>query len=82
MKMDNVIKLETVEQDCASDELSLIAEFACNGHRISQNYLKKLWPECSWSTIKDRLNAEGSVWYVWWMDGVNQHLLNVEKLTS
>ncbi len=58
------------------EELSRIASFAIAGHRKSQNYLKKLWPECNWAIIKERLQTEGSVWVVWWMDGVNQHLQN------
>ncbi len=41
-------------------ELADIAEAAINGNRKLQNYLKKLWPECSWQTIKERLQIEVS----------------------
>jgi len=77
--MDDVWVLETSEQDFASEDLSRITEVAINGDRTWQNYLKKLWPECSWQTIKERISAEGSIWYVFWMDGVNQHLANIRS---
>jgi len=76
-----IINLESEEQNAASDDLSVIAENAVGGHCKSQNYLKKLWPECSWSTIKERIMVEGSAWYVFWMDGVNQHLANIKNHT-
>lgn len=44
----------------SSVEFADIAEAAINGDRKLQNYLKKLWPECSWQTIKERLQIEGS----------------------
>jgi len=40
-------------------------------------YLRKLWDGESWQDIKRKLLTEGSVWYVWWMDGVRQHLSNL-----
>lgn len=66
--------LESNSEQIAADELNLIANEALIGNRKAQNYLKKLWPECNWTTIKERLQTEGSVWYVWWMDGVRQYL--------
>ena len=74
--LTDVWHLESATQKWAGIELADIAEAAINGNRKLQNYLKKLWPKCSWITIKERLQIEGSVWYVWWMDGVNQHLQN------
>lgn len=76
--MDDIIKLESPAQDIASEDLNIIIDFARAGHRKSQNYLKKLWPECNWKTIKERLEAEGSIWYVFYMDGINQHLQNLK----
>jgi hypothetical protein len=40
-------------------------------------YLRRLWDGESWKSIKEKLMTEGSVWYVWWMDGVRQHLENI-----
>lgn len=76
--MSDVWQLENQEQIAASEELSCIAQEAITGCIVQRDYLKKLWPECSWKTIKDRLNTEGSVWYVWWMDSVNQHITNTK----
>lgn len=69
----DIWQLETENEIAASDDLSRIVDFAIAGHRKSQNYLKKLWDE-KWLSIKKKLLTEGSVWYVWWMDGVRQHL--------
>ena len=70
--MNDVWTLESDQEIAASDDLSRIADFAIAGHCKSQNYLKKLWDE-SWPSIKEKLLTEGSVWCVWWMDGVRQH---------
>jgi len=60
----------------ARDDLNRIIELALTGKRKSQNYLKKLWNN-DWQTIKERINTGGSAWYVWYMDGINQHLINM-----
>ena len=71
--MNDVWCLESGRQLVGSEDLSRIAESAIAGDRKSQNYLKKLWGE-KWTRIKEKLQTKGSVWYVWWMDGVNQHI--------
>ena len=83
--MDNIWKLESEEQDAAADNLNIIIETALEGKatfgsptRACQDYLKTLWSD-TWQTIKERLNIEGSCWYVWYMDGVNQHLQNLAQ---
>ena len=73
--MTSVWQLENQEQMAASEELNIIIEIALAGNRKHQNYLKKLWNE-KWPFIKEKLLTEGSVWYVWYMDGVNQHIAN------
>ena len=73
--LSDVWSLETDQQETAYEDLMRITDLAIAGHRKSQNYLKKLWDE-SWPSIKEKLLTDGSVWYVWWMDGVNQHLKN------
>jgi len=73
--MIDVWQLENGQQIVASEDLNVIIEEALAGNRKSQNYLKRLWGD-SWQTIKERVNTEGSVWYVWYMDGVNQHIFN------
>ena len=77
--MDTVWQLENEQQIAASEDLSCIVQDAKAGFIQQRDYLKSLWLECSWKTIKERLNTEGSVWYVWWMDGVNQHIINIDN---
>jgi len=62
--------LETPDEEVAAETLSLIANWAIDGNRKAQNYLKKLWDGESWPSIKEKLQVEGSAWCVWWMDGV------------
>jgi hypothetical protein len=69
--MGDVWKLETPNEDAYSDELNFIAERAISGDRKAQNFLSKLWGE-KWSSVKEKLETEGSVWYVWYMDGVHE----------
>jgi len=73
--MDDVWGLENGKERQASDDLSIIAGFAVDGDTDAQSYLKELWGE-NWPSIKEKLLTEGSVWYVWWMDGVKQHIVN------
>ncbi len=75
--MGNVRNLEANPQQEAAEHLCSITKDARNGDRKAQNYLKKLWPECSWDTIKERLNTGSPGWYLWWIDGVDQHRENL-----
>jgi len=72
-----VITLETKEERMYSDLLSNICIEAQEGNRQAQNFLKKLWKE-NWKSILKKLNTDGSVWYVWWMDGVRE-LMKVKE---
>jgi hypothetical protein len=79
MTMGDVWTLETPQEDIASIDLNIIADDAFKGDREAQNYLRKLWDGKNWDSIKEKLEAEGSVWYVWYMDGVRQHLENISR---
>jgi hypothetical protein len=73
--MDDVWKLETPEQDEAIDYINFLYHQATEYRSASaRNFLKKLY-EDSWETIKERMEAEGSIWYVWYMDGVNKLII-------
>jgi hypothetical protein len=62
--MDDVWKLETPEQDAAADCINFLYRQATEYRSVSaRNFLKKLY-EDSWETIKERMEAEGSIWYV------------------
>ena len=60
---------ETFEEAQASEELNCFVEDAMGGEVASQSFLEVLFNE-RWGNIKEKLETEGSVWYVWWMDGV------------
>ena len=69
--MDNVIKLETPDEDIFSEILNLIFYKALNGDKKFQMFLeKKIFSE-NWKSIQKKYKTEGSIWYVWWMDGVH-----------
>ena len=67
------------DQDFASDDLSRIVEKAIKGNTGYRKYLRKLWDNESWESIKKRAMTEGSTWIVWWQDGVNAHMRNMSE---
>jgi hypothetical protein len=71
--LGDVWQLETPLEEQASESLSLISGEALKGDRKAQNFLKKIFEE-KWKYIKPKLETEGSVWYVWWMDGVHKFM--------
>jgi uncharacterized Zn finger protein (UPF0148 family) len=71
---DDVIELESEPEKEASDVLdSEYIQPALAGNEDAQKFLMDLWGE-SWEEIKEKLETEGSVWYVWWMDGVHKFM--------
>lgn len=77
-QLTDVWKLESADQDMASDDLNCIIDKALTFRGVSERaYLRKLWDGESWESIKRKALTEGSVWYVWYMDGVNTHLRNL-----
>jgi len=78
-------KLESPDQDVASEDLNRIIDYTLDvknsfGARMQNiKYLIKLWDGEKWHSIKEKLMTEGSGWYVWYMDGVNQHLNNITE---
>ncbi len=67
----DIIVLETPVQLDYSYELSLMIEMAVdlNDEKLIQ-YIQNLWDNEPWESILRKFNTEGSVWYVWYMDGV------------
>lgn len=72
--LGDVWELETPDEACEADRLSYICQKAYDGDRKAQNLLKKVWQGESWKSIKEKLEVEGSVWYVWYMDGVREFM--------
>ena len=78
-KLGDVWQLESPKEKMASEDLSIISSQAIKGDRKAQGFLMRLWKE-SWKSIKNKLETEGSVWYVWWMDGVRKFMREEKKL--
>ena len=78
-QLTDVWTLEEPCEEVASNDLSYLADLALSGRRRTQNYLRTLWDGESWESIKAKLETEGSLWYIWWMDGVRQHLYNMQR---
>lgn len=90
-KIGDVLTLESIDEQWAIFDLNKIIDRAINfdlpynrkfsfGDRMNViKYLKSLWQGESWERIKMKLGTEGSVWYVWWMGGVRQHLQNLRN---
>ena len=73
--LSNIWTLETSEQQEAIEDLNLTIDRAMKSEGMNERvYLRKLWDGESWESIKAKLLTEGSVWYVWYMDGVNRHM--------
>lgn len=70
--MGDVLELKSEEEKMVSDMLSKITDKALEGNIEQQQFLSNLWNGESWDSIKSKVLAEGSTWYVWWMDGVRK----------
>jgi hypothetical protein len=80
MTQSDVWTLTNADQDFASEDLNLIINQAMKfGGASARAYLRKLWDNESWASIKAKLQVESSAWVVWYMDGVNAHLRNLLK---
>lgn len=69
----SIICLESREQEDAAYILYQDIELAARtGDPDAIAEIRALWDGEEWDTIVERSQAEGSTWYVWWMDGVNE----------
>jgi len=76
-EVGDVWTLETPDEELAAEDLNIVVAAALDKDSRARNYLRKLWDGESWKSIKEKLLTEGSVWHVWWMDGVRQHAANM-----
>ena len=53
---------------------SLIHHCLLTGERNLKRRLRHLWDNESWESIVEKFQTEGSVWYVWWQDGVRMYM--------
>jgi len=71
-----VIAIEpAMVQDYSYFLSELIEDAKLGGSEEDIALIRSFWGnENSWEEIQERAAAEGSVWYVWWMDGVRAYL--------
>ena len=56
-----------------SDELSNLINQAIKDKDAGLiNFIRSLWDDESWKSIQEKFNTEGSVWVVWWYDGLRK----------
>lgn len=77
-QLTDVWTLETPDEELATIDLNFIIDEAMKFRGVSERaYLRRLWDGENWQSIRAKLLTEGSAWYVWYMDGVRQHLANL-----
>lgn len=79
-EVGDVWTLESEDEDFASNMLSGIVDKAMEGDVEHQKFLSALWDGESWESIKRKVQTEGSVWYVWWMDGVRKFMSQMDTI--
>lgn len=70
-----IICLESREQEDAAYILMQdieLAEQTKSPELIAE--IRALWDGEEWESIVEKAKAEGSTWYVWWMDGVRKYM--------
>jgi len=81
--MDDVWCFESCGEEMAIEDLNIIIDAAMQFHgNNGRAYLCTLWDGEQWQSIKRKLLTDGSVWYVWWMDGVRRHLSNMDHVSE
>lgn len=79
-QLTDVWTLETPDEEMAATDLNRVVERAFQFSGVHDRaYLRRLWDMESWKSIKAKLQVGSSTWYVWWMDGVRQHLWNMRR---
>jgi hypothetical protein len=70
--MGDVWQLENNQQIAGAEYINELYRCAVEYHSAqARNLLKRIYTGDGWDTIKKKMETEGSVWYVWYMDGVN-----------
>lgn len=76
----NVICLESSKEEIYSFHLHQMIEAAIESK--DQNLIDEIrsfWDGESWESILNKYGTEGSVWYVWWWDGVRALVRTEQK---
>ena len=78
-QVSDVWSFETPSEEIAIEELNMLYDKAKNGKVSARNLLKKVYDD-NWQSIKEKVETEGSVWYVYLMDGVRNYIVNYRKV--
>lgn len=71
----SIICLETPQEETYSAMLAdWLEEVIQDPSPLAIKALRSLWDNESWESIQRKFQTEGSVWYVWWMDGVRAYM--------
>jgi hypothetical protein len=63
--------LENAEETYAINYINRLYDAAKKGNEMAQAMLMVFYDPSDWEEIQKRMETEGSVWYVWYMDGVH-----------
>lgn len=81
-EVGDVWVLEGEKEQRASDVLDMVCTLAMEGDKGEQKTCETVWDE-KWSSIRSKLRdmeeKGGSIWYVWWMDGVRKFMRMEEE---
>jgi len=72
-EVGDVWDFETTEEDLYAELLNELCTKAIEGDIDLQRYLTGIFGG-NWESVKAKLLTEGSVWYVWWKDGLNKFI--------
>jgi len=75
-EIGDVWKFETGIEEYAIDLMGNLYQQGLTRQGIKARSILKDCFEDDWKTIKERLEIEGSCWYVWQMDGVRKFIEN------
>lgn len=76
----SIICLETPEEEAYSFMLHQMIESAIESKDQNEiDEIRSFWDHEEWQDILDKYGTEGSVWYVWWWDGVRAYMLKYNE---
>ena len=78
-----IINLESSGEETCSYLLSRwIQETVASKDPNEKRKIRRLWGNEKWKSIMRKVETEGSVWYVWWMDGVHAYMKREARVRS
>ncbi|MGC9384205.1 MAG: hypothetical protein ACP5D6_06370 [Kosmotogaceae bacterium] len=72
MAVREIWVLENSREIVACQWINQLYSWAKEGDEGAKETILMLYDDDDWETIQERMETEGSVWYVWYMDGVRK----------